>query len=210
MFDFLTSFIIQFIHTTGYLGIFLLMTLGSALIPVPSEITLPFAGFLTSQGVFFFPLVVLVASLGDVAGSLIGYGIGYFLEEELIVKVIKKHGKYVLLSEHDYTKASRWFAKYGNKIVFVAKLVPGFRYLISLPAGVLKMNLWRFSLYTFLGSLLWCTLMVYIGFYLGNKWESIGPYFSKFRVVIIFLLILLVVLYINHKLHLFPKKKTTE
>src|SRR5437868_3508572 len=105
----LTGFIIQFIHSTGYFGVFFLMMLGSALIPVPSEVTLPFAGFLVSKGVFVFPLVVIVAALGDLAGSLIGYGIGYFLEETVIVNLIKRHGKYILLTEHDYHKAVLWF-----------------------------------------------------------------------------------------------------
>src|SRR5437762_7394574 len=108
-----TGLIIHFIQATGYLGVFFLMALGSALIPIPSEITLPFAGFLASKGTFVFPLVILVAGLGDLAGSLVGYGIGYFLEETLILSIIKKHGKYVLLSEHDYHKASKWFNKYG-------------------------------------------------------------------------------------------------
>src|SRR5258708_25263762 len=108
MFAQFTGLIIHFIQSTGYFGIFTLMALGSALIPVPSEITLPFAGFLTSKGSFILPLVVIVAAAGDLAGSLIGYGIGYFLEEELIVKIIKNHGKYVLLSEHDYRKAADW------------------------------------------------------------------------------------------------------
>src|SRR4051812_19733749 len=99
-----SGLIISFIQSSGYLGVFFLMLLGSALIPVPSEVTLPFAGFLVSKGVFAFPLVVIVAAAGDLAGSLIGYGIGYFLEEKVILNLIKKHGKYILLNEHDYHK----------------------------------------------------------------------------------------------------------
>lgn len=208
MLEQLTGFIIQFIQTTGYLGIFFLMLLGSALIPVPSEITLPFAGFLVSKGTFTFPLVVLVAALGDLAGSLIGYGIGYFLEETVILNLIKRHGKYVLLSEHDYHKASSFFNKYGDKIVFVSKLLPGLRYLISVPAGAVKMDIKKFSLYTLLGSLIWCTLMVSIGIYFGDRWDSLEPVFNKFKLVIVICLVLLVAWYINHKLHLFPRRKT--
>jgi len=170
MLEQLTGLLIHFIQSTGYLGVFALMTLGSAFVPVPSEITLTFAGFLTSKGVFFFPFVVAIAALGDVIGSLLGYGIGYFLEEELIVNLVKKHGKYLLLSEHDYHKASSWFNKYGNKIVFVAKLIPGVRFIISVPAGILEMNVGKFILYSFLGSLIWCSVMVYVGLYLGNRW----------------------------------------
>src|SRR5438132_189863 len=141
MFSLVTNFIIQFIHSTGYFGIFTLMALGSMLVPLPSEITLPFTGFLISKGEFFFPLVVLIAALGDVAGSLVLYAVGYFLEEAVIVNLFKKHGKYLLLTEHDYLKASTWFNKYGDKIIFAGKLLPGPRYLISLPAGAVKMNL---------------------------------------------------------------------
>ncbi len=168
----LTGILISFIQSTGYFGVFFLMTLGSALIPIPSEITLPFAGFLISKGTFVFPLVVLVAALGDLAGSLIGYSIGFFIEETVIVNLIKKHGKYVLLSEHDYHKASAWFNKYGDKLVFIGKLLPGLRYMISIPAGAVKMNVKKFALYTFLGSLIWCALMVYIGVYFGDRWDK--------------------------------------
>jgi membrane protein DedA with SNARE-associated domain len=206
-----SGLIISFIQTSGYLGVFFLMLLGSALIPVPSEITLPFAGFLVSKGVFSLPLVILVAAAGDLAGSLIGYGIGYFLEERVIVSLIKKHGKYILLTEHDYRKAVVWFEKYGSKVVFIGKLLPGLRYLISLPAGAVKMNVGKFSLYTFLGSLIWCSAMVYVGVYFGDRWDSLAPIFSKFRDVIIVFLIVLVLAYLNHKLHWFSfkKKKTT-
>lgn len=207
MLEQLTYFIIHFIQSSGYLGIFSLMLLGSALIPIPSEVILPFAGFLTSKGVFLFTFVVAIAATGDLAGSWILYGIGYALEEKVILKLIRKHGKYVLLTEDDYTKAEKWFKHYGNGIVFIAKLIPGLRYLISLPAGVLKMNLAKFSLYTFIGSLVWCTAMVYFGLYLGDKWSSVGPYFTKFRDGILIFLVLLAALYINHRLKLISFRK---
>lgn len=183
------------------------MALGTALIPIPSEIVLPFTGFLVSKGVFLLPLTILIAAIGDVIGSLVAYGIGYFLEETVMLKLIKKYGKFVLLTEHDYRKAEVWFEKYGPKIIVISKLLPGLRYLISLPAGVLKMDLKKFIIYSFLGAVIWSSAMLSIGVYLGNRWETIGPLFNKFRVVIIVGLILLVIFYINHKLRLFPIKK---
>lgn len=207
MLEHATALIISFIQSTGYLGVFFLMALGTALIPVPSEIVLPFAGFLVSKGVFSFPLIVLIAALGDLGGSLIAYSIGYFLEETVIVNLIKKHGKYVLLSHHDYYKASEWFNKYGDKIVFIGKLLPGLRYLISLPAGAVKMNLKKFSLYTFLGALIWSTAMVYVGVYFGNRWDALEPIFNKFKIVILCGFVVLIAWYINHKLHFFSLKK---
>src|SRR5207237_9509717 len=135
------------------------------------------------------------------------YGIGYYLEESFIVGLFKKHGKYLLLSEHEYLKASKWFNKYGDKIIFLGKLLPGPRYLISLPAGAVKMNIKKFLIYSFLGSLVWCTGVTYVGIYFGKRWDSFGPLFGKFRLVIIITLGLLVAFYINHKLKLFPRKK---
>jgi|SRR5581483_6162712 len=205
MLEHLSGFIIQIIHSTSYLGIFFLMTLGSALIPIPSEIVLPFTGFLTHSGYFIFPFAVLAAALGDLAGSLIGYGIGYFLEETVILSLIRKFGKFILLTQHDYEIAQKWFSKYGSKIVFVGKLLPGLRYLISLPAGAFKMDLKKFCLYTFLGSLLWCSALVSFGYYVGSKWNTLGPIFRKFELFAVVIFILLVLFYIEHKLKLREK-----
>lgn len=209
MLEQLTQLIIHTISTTGYAGVFVLMFLGSALIPIPSEVVLPFTGFLTSKGVFIYPLIVIVAAIADLTGSLIMYWIGYVLEERVLLSIIKKHGKIVLLSEHDYKKASDWFKKYGTRTVLVAKLIPGLRYIISLPAGVLKMNLLKFITYSFVGSILWCSGMIYVGLFLGNRWSTLGPYFTKFRDVVIIVLLLLIAFYINHKLQLvqFKSKK---
>lgn len=200
MLEFLTGFIMSFIHSTGYFGIFFLMALGTALIPIPSEVVLPFTGFLVSKGVFLLPLTIIIAAVGDVTGSLVAYGIGYFLEETVMLKLIRKYGKFVLLSEHDYRKAEVWFEKYGPKIIVISKLLPGLRYLISLPAGVLKMDIKKFITYSFIGATIWSFAMLYIGVYLGSRWETIGPLFNKFRFVIIVVLILLIAFYIYHKL----------
>jgi membrane protein DedA with SNARE-associated domain len=208
-----TSLLIHTIAATGYSGVFFLMFLGSALIPIPSEIVLPFTGFLTSKGVFFYPFIVATAALGDLAGSMVLYGIGRTLEEHVLLGLIKKHGKYILLSQHDYITASAWFKRFGPGIVFVAKLIPGLRYLISLPAGALNMKFSKFCLYTFFGSILWCITMIYVGVFLGDRWASLGPYFTKFRDVIIVLVLLLIAMYVIHKLHLLPsrpQKKTGE
>src|ERR1035437_6199561 len=131
MLEILSGFIIHFIQTTGYLGIFVLMLLGSAILPIPSEVVLPFSGFLIHSGTFSYFPVVIIATIADVLGSLVLYSVGYFLEETVILNLIKKHGKYILVSEHDYQKASSWFAKYGNKIVLIAKLFPGLRFIIA-------------------------------------------------------------------------------
>lgn len=191
---------IQFIGTTGYLGIFLLMTLESALIPIPSEITMPFAGFLVSQGELNFLLVVLVGAFANLAGSLIAYYIGYFLEENVIVNWIRKYGKFLLLTVEDYEKSRHWFQKYGASIVFFSRLLPGIRTFISLPAGLAEMNVMKFSLYTFLGSLVWCTVLTYIGMVAGENWHELEPVYHKFEAVIFAFIILGALWYVNHKL----------
>lgn len=195
----ISTTIIHFIQSLGYMGVFVLMTLESALIPIPSEVTMPFAGFMVSQGTLVFWLVVLVGALGNLVGSLIGYYIGYFLEESVLLRLIRRFGKFVLISEEDYTKSASWFNKYGNRVVFFSRLLPAVRTFISLPAGMFKMNIWKFSLYTFLGSLIWSGLLTYIGFYLGSKWETLGPIFSKLHYVIIALVLILIGYFIYRK-----------
>lgn len=206
MLEALAQFTIGFIHTTGYLGIFILMTLESLLIPIPSEATMPFAGFLVSQGTLNFWLVVLTGTIANVVGSIIAYYIGYFLEETVLIGLIKKFGKFILVTHKDYEDASKWFTKYGDKVIFVSRLLPAVRTVISLPAGMFEMNVKKFILYTFAGSLLWSIVLTYIGVTLGKNWDTLGGYFHKFDLVIVVLFALAVVWYLNHKLHFFKKR----
>ena len=207
MLEQISSSIIHLIQSTGYLGIFILMTLESALIPIPSEITMPFAGFLAAQGSLSFTLVVFAGAIGNLMGSLIAYYIGYFLEENVILKNVKKYGKFVLISEHDLEKANKWFGKYGDRIVFLSRLLPAVRTFISLPAGIFEMNIWKFSIYTFIGSLIWSLFLTYIGFYFQSRWNVLEQYFRKFDFLILGVIVILVLLYLNHKLKIFKFKK---
>ncbi len=204
----LSHLVIQYIQSAGYVGVFMLMLLESALIPIPSEVTMPFAGFLVQQGHLNFWLVVLLGALGNLTGSLIAYALGYYLEESVILSLIKKYGKFILVTEHEYLRAAKWFQKYGNPIAFFSRLLPVVRTFISLPAGLAEMKVWQFALYTFLGSLIWSTILTWVGFYLGSKWNMIHPYFQKFQIVIIAVIVLGILWYINHKLKIiqFGKK----
>src|ERR1700722_8812190 len=188
----LSGFIIHLIHSAGYFGVFILMMLNSALVPIPSEVTMPFAGYLTQTGVFSLPLVILAGSLGDLTGALIAYAIGYFLEETVILNLINKYGKFILLSEHEYVKAVTMYKKYGSGITFFSRLLPGVRSFISVPAGLSEMKLAKFMTFTFLGSLVWTTILASIGFYLGTHWDSIGPIYNKFQLVIIAAIVIVV------------------
>jgi membrane protein DedA with SNARE-associated domain len=209
MIELLSGFIIQLIETSGYWGVFILMTLESALIPIPSEVTMPFAGFLVTTGHFSFIAIVLLGALGNLVGSWIGYAIGYFLEETIILTLIKKYGKFILVTVDEYNHSIKWFNKYGDKIAFFSRMLPAVRTFISLPCGLAEMNFWKFSTYTFLGSLIWSTLLTYVGVYLGSKWDTIGGYFHKFDLVLAVLLVFVVLFYVNHKLKIvkFGKKK---
>jgi len=200
MIESLSSAIIQFVISNGYLAVFVLMTLESALLPIPSEITMPFAGFLASQGVLNFWLVVTIGAFANLIGSLIAYGVGFYLEEHIILSIIRKFGKFVLITEHDYLRAVLWLKKYGNPIAFFSRLLPGVRTFISLPAGLSEMNILKFSIYTFFGSFIWSAFLTYIGFTLGKNWHSLDPYYRKFEYGIAGLLIIGVLFYINHKL----------
>lgn len=204
----LAGIIIHLIQNLGYGGIFVLMTLESALLPIPSEVTMPFAGFLAHAGRLNFWYVVMAGTMGNLIGSLGAYAIGFFLEESVILNLVKKYGKFILVSEHEYLRAVRWFAKYGNPIAFFSRLLPAVRTFISLPAGLAEMNIWKFSFYTFLGSLIWSTFLTWVGFYLGSQWNSLEPYFRKFQLVIVALLIVGVLWYVNHKLKLVKFGKT--
>ncbi len=203
----LSNLIIHLIQNLGYGGIFILMTLESALLPIPSEVTMPFGGFLAQGGHLNFWIVVLTGTLGNLAGSLISYAIGYFLEESIILSLVRKYGKFILLSGNEYERAMRWFAIYGNPITFFSRLLPAVRTFISLPAGLSKMNIWKFSLYTFLGSLLWSAVLTGIGYYLGTQWNSLEPYFRKFQLGIVALLVIGVLWYINHQLKIIKLKR---
>lgn len=207
MIELLSGFIIQLIQSSGYFGIFLLMALESALIPIPSEVTMPFAGFLVTTGKFSFIAVVIIGAFANLVGSWVAYTAGYFLEETVIVNLIKKYGKFILVTIHEYEQSLKWFNKYGDKIAFFSRMLPAVRTFISLPCGLAEMNFWKFSVYTFLGSLIWSAILTYVGVYLGSKWDTIGVYFHQFDIMLALLLIFAVLFYINHKLKIVKFKK---
>lgn len=194
-----THLIITVIQSTGYAGIFALMAAESALIPIPSEVTMPFAGFLVFSGQFNFILVVLIGALANLFGSILAYLLGWWGEEHLVRNLIRSYGKYLLISETEYDRSERWFRKFGEKIVFFSRLLPIVRTFISLPAGIAKMNFKKFVIFTFFGSLLWSGFLTYIGLILGKNWHSIEVYYRKFEIVVVLIFGALVVYYIYHK-----------
>lgn len=194
--EFFVTNLTALITNYGLLAVFLLMTAESALIPIPSEITMPFAGFLAGMGVFDFWTAVAVGAAGNLAGSLLAYWLGYAKGEDWVRLAIRKWGKWLLIREHEYDKSKAWYGKYGQGITFVSRLLPIVRTFISLPAGISKMSLPLFSALTFIGSFFWSAVLAYVGLKLGENWLSIEPYFRKFQFVIVGLGVLAVAFYI--------------
>lgn len=205
MLEVLAHYIIQLIQSTNYFGIFILMAFESALIPIPSEVTMPFAGFLASKGELSFWLIVLVGTVANLIGSLLAYYIGYLLEETILIGLVRKHGKFLLITMEDYEHANKWFVKYGDKIILISRLLPAVRTVISLPAGVFKMNLKKFIIYTTVGCFVWSTVLTYVGVVLGENWQSLEGYFRKFDLLIMVLGIVIVLWYLDKKLKLRSK-----
>jgi membrane protein DedA with SNARE-associated domain len=181
--EFLSGIIVATISLLGYSGVVLLMAIESACIPLPSEIIMPFAGYLVSKGEMNLWLVGLAGAVGCVLGSLVAYWVGSRGGRPLI----EKYGRYVLVSRHDLDMADRWFANHGEIIVFVSRLLPAIRTFIAFPAGVARMNLKRFIIYTFAGSLPWCLGLAYVGQKLGEKWnqdDTLKTWFHRFDFLI--------------------------
>ncbi len=176
----LATIIIEVISKSGYFGVTFLMALESACLPVPSEVIMPFSGYLVAQGSFNFWWVVFWGSIGNLIGSIAAYWVGYFGGRPFI----GKYGKYFLISLADLDKAEFWFKKYGQGAVFFSRLLPIVRTFISLPAGISKMEFKKFSFYTLIGSIPWAVLLTYIGFVMGENWQDIKIYFEKFDLVI--------------------------
>jgi len=193
--------VLSTISLLGYAGIFFLMMLESMVVPVPSELVMPFAGFLVAQGNFNFILVIVASSLGSITGSLIFYYIGKTGGHTLV----EKYGKYVLVNTEDIKKTEEWFNKRGELTIFIARLIPVVRHLISLVAGVGKMNVRKFTLYTILGATLWNSILTYLGFILGQHWNEVSQYVEELDIIIVILLIV-GVLYFAYR-HITRKKK---
>jgi membrane protein DedA with SNARE-associated domain len=187
------NFINNVYNSIGWPGVVLLMTLESACIPIPSELIMPLAGWMLIQSAGLNPGFIVLAAfcggIGNVLGSLIAYVVGATGG----VPLLKRYGKYILISNHDLERAIRWFAKYGDWITFLARFVPAVRTFISLPAGIARMNIVRFTFYAFVGSFIWSGALAYGGYLLGQNWEKIREAIRPFDYPILGVFIILVI-----------------
>ncbi len=199
------DWLVNIIETLGYPGVALSMFIESFFAPIPSEIILPFSGFVASSGSLNLYLVILVATFSAYLGSLPFFIIGY-LGEKSVHKFLAKYGKYLFISEESVKQGYDAFDKYGNIFVLIGRVVPIVRTLISFPAGASKMNFWKFTIYTLLGTAVWSTILIVAGYLLGSQWENVSLYINKYENVIIILMAVLVLGYIGYSIFKKPKK----
>ena len=178
--EFLSTTAVHLMTVFGYAGLFALSLLESAAIPIPSEIVLPFAGFLVASGRFSLWLAVLGATAGNVVGSMILFWVGISGGRW----ILDRYGEYILIQHHDIERGEAWFERRGAKAVFWGRMMPVVRTFISLPAGVSRMNFKKFLLFTTLGALPWNFALVYLGLKAGENWDSFRPYFHIVDIII--------------------------
>lgn len=197
--EFLASIAIFLISKLGYFGVFIAMAIESACIPLPSEVIMPFSGFLVSTGQFNLWLVTLAGGFGCLAGSLLAWWIGKKYGEDFVRILIKKYGKYLLVYEYELDEAIHLFKKRGDAITFFSRLLPVIRTFISLPAGIANMEVKKFSFYTLTGSLIWSFALAWVGMKMGENWDTLGGYFHKFDFLIAILILAAGFYYVFHK-----------
>jgi len=190
----IVAWIESVVASMGAWGIALLMAIESCNIPLPSEAILPFAGYLVSKGEFSIHTAAFFGALGCVLGSIPSYYIGFFGGR----KFIEKYGKYFLISKHDLETADKWVEKYGDLSFFICRMLPVVRTFISLPAGILKTKKRTFFFFTFIGSLVWSYILVYVGVKMGQNTEALKHIWHKFDAVIISACLILGIVYIYH------------
>src|SRR6185437_12105462 len=191
-------FIKSLIAYSGYGGIVILMAIESACIPLPSELIMPFAGYLVYEGSMNLFWVATAGAIGCNLGSLIAYEIGCYGGRPLV----ERYGRWILLGRRELDWADRFFQRWGYLAVFIARLLPVVRTFIALPAGVARVPRLRFHIYTFLGSWPWCLALAWFGMKLGENWRGLGKYFHRFDAVILVVLAIGIVWFVwSHLQH---------
>lgn len=183
----LAAWVLDVMLTLGYVGVAALVALDNVFPPLPSELILPLAGFLSGQGRLELPLVILAATVGSVVGAVVLYGAGYWLGDAGLRPLVRRFGRWLFLREVDLDQAQDWFDRHGAKAVLFGRCVPLVRSLVSVPAGVARMPIWRFLTYTTLGSLAWNALLIGFGWGLGERWEAVGQYVKQLQSVVLVL-----------------------
>jgi len=192
----LVNWLLITIGTLGYPGIFLLMAMESSVIPVPSELVMPPAGYLAQQGQMNIWIAILMGTVGSLVGAYANYFAAHYLGRPLVLK----YGKYVWITEEKFAKVETFFKDHGEVSTFIGRLLPVVRHLISLPAGLAGMNHWKFSFYTLLGAGMWVTILTYIGYFIGANQELIMKYSHQALFGVVLMSVAIIAVYIwNHR-----------
>lgn len=192
MLENIISYLVELVADWGYLGIFLLMALESSFFPFPSEVVMIPAGYLVYTGQMNLYMAFGAGTLGSLAGALFNYYLCYFLGRPFIAK----YGKYVGITDEKMAKFESFFNRYGEISTFNCRLIPGIRQYISLPAGLAKMNIFTFSLYTTLGAGIWVAILIAIGYYIGDQKELIKEYLTQITIYLLLVVGLITAIYI--------------
>ncbi len=192
MVEHLAHYFTEAINQGGYWGAGFLMVLESMVAPVPSELVMPFVGFLVQEGRFSLHWAILATSLGSLIGSLLSYYAGYYGGRPFVLKV----GRYFLLNREHLEFTENWFARHGSWTVFVSRFIPVVRHLISIPAGMGKMRLLPFCLYTIVGATMWNTFLLACGYYLKSRWTEVEKYTKELDIAVLIILILAAVWFV--------------
>ena len=188
----LINWLLNTLNAMGYPGIFALMAMESSIIPLPSELVMPPAGYLANQGQMNIWIAILMGTIGSLAGAYANYFAAHWLGRPLILK----YGKYVWITEEKFAKAESFFLKHGEISIFIGRLLPVIRHLISIPAGIAGMNHFRFSLYTLVGAGIWCTILAWIGYFIGKEQGLIMKYSHQAVIGVIIFSAVLIAFYI--------------
>ncbi len=192
----LIMWLVNTIGVMGYPGIFLLMAMESSVIPIPSELVMPPAGYLAQQGQMHIWAAIIVGTLGSLVGAYANYFAAHYLGRPLVLK----YGKYVWITEEKFAKVEQYFKDHGEISTFIGRLLPVVRHLISLPAGLAGMNHWKFSLYTLAGAGIWVTILTYIGYFIGAERELIMQYSHQALIGVVVVSTVIIFFYVrNHR-----------
>lgn len=198
--DQLAEWILQVMSDLGYVGIILLMFLENVFPPIPSELIMPAAGFAAARGELSLTGVIVAGSVGSVLGAMVLYAVGRMMNEQRLIALTDRYGKWLLVSSDDIRKADDWFDRHGKKIVFFGRLIPAIRSLLSIPAGMSEMPFGQFLLYTSLGTTLWSGLLAVAGYQLGNNYDAIEVWIAPISKVVLAVCLLLLFRFVVKRL----------
>lgn len=186
------NWLLNTIGSMGYPGIFILMAMESSVIPVPSELVMPPAGYLAHQGEMNIWVSIVVGTMGSLVGAYANYFVAHYLGRPLVIK----YGRYVWITEHKFAKVESFFLRHGEISTFIGRLLPVIRHLISIPAGIAGMNHVRFSMYTLAGAGMWCTILAWIGYFIGKEQALIMKYSHQALIGVVLFSIVLIAVYV--------------